>query len=70
MPLYEYICESCGDQFEKMVRLSEQDLRPQCPTCQSDQTRKQLSLFASRSAGGSLSGASAASCSSGSSPFR
>ena len=33
MPLYEYACEACGDDFERIVRLSEAD-RPQvCPTC-------------------------------------
>ena len=70
MPLYEYSCETCGGRFEKMVRLSEQDLSPECPDCHSKETHKRLSLFASRSTGGSLSTAASSSCASGSSPFR
>lgn len=47
MPLYEYRCNDCGHHFEKMVPFSEANQRPQCPHCQSQETRKQLSTFAS-----------------------
>src|SRR3989337_1752274 len=49
MPLYEYKCNSCGQHFEKMVRFSELDQRPDCPNCHSSETRKQLSSFANQS---------------------
>lgn len=31
MPIYEYRCETCGHQFEKMVRMN--DDAPPCPSC-------------------------------------
>ena len=65
MPLYEYICRDCGQPFEKMVRMSELDQAPVCPTCGSADTRKQISTFATRgvSTNSSVSAASS-SCSS------
>ena len=54
MPLYEYQCKDCGDEFEKMVRFSEADQNPACPVCQSQNTKKKISVFASL--GGSLNG--------------
>ena len=47
MPLYEYICRNCGKEFEKMIKFSEADLQPDCPDCQSHDTQKKISLFAS-----------------------
>jgi len=67
MPIYEYICRDCGQPFEKMVRLSETQTSPTCPSCGSPDTRKQLSTFASRgasSAGGSSYSSNSSSCSS------
>jgi putative FmdB family regulatory protein len=56
MPLYEYQCSNCGDEFEKMVRFSEAEQNPTCPACGSLNTKKKLSSFASP--GGSLGGTS------------
>lgn len=61
MPVYEYVCSSCGSHFDKMVRFSEVDNLPECPQCHSQETRKKISLFASGSTGGGYS-ASASSC--------
>jgi putative FmdB family regulatory protein len=47
MPLYEYYCKECRDIFEKMVRFSDADQPVICPSCQSTETRKIPSLFAS-----------------------
>ncbi len=47
MPLYEYRCKACGDVFEKMVRWSEADRSPICPTCFSQDTQKKVSTIAS-----------------------
>ncbi len=58
MPLYEYQCQDCGTQFEKMLRFSEADQNPPCPSCQGEHTRKKLSLFASH---GAVSGGAVAS---------
>jgi putative FmdB family regulatory protein len=72
MPIYEYVCKECGSKFERMVRLSEADKRPECPRCGSDQTNKQLSTIASRLApqGAGAAASSGSSCSSSGSPFR
>jgi putative FmdB family regulatory protein len=56
MPLYEYQCNDCGDEFEKMVRLSEADQNQACPSCESLNTKKKISFFSAL--GGSLGGTS------------
>ncbi len=61
MPLYEYQCDACGEKFEKMIRFSEQNQRPECPVCQSKETHKLVSIFAS-STTGSTGGSSSSSC--------
>jgi putative FmdB family regulatory protein len=55
MPIYEYQCRDCGDEFEKMIRLSEADQKQICPTCRSQNTKKKISFFSSL---GSLLGGS------------
>ena len=54
MPLFEYICEECGQSFEKLVRGSTTTIL--CPGCNSEKVTKQISTFASRISGGSQSG--------------
>jgi putative FmdB family regulatory protein len=49
MPLYGYDCNTCGRQFETLVRSS---TTPQCPSCGSTELTKQLSLIASPAKGG------------------
>ncbi|HTQ56433.1 MAG TPA: zinc ribbon domain-containing protein [Bryobacteraceae bacterium] len=46
MPLYEYRCENCGEQFEKLRRMSEADEGVECPRCESDEVERLLSSFA------------------------
>ena len=53
MPLYEYQCARCGNEFEMLVPMSAADTQIECPTCGSEETRKLLSTFAVR--GGSTS---------------
>jgi len=48
MPLYEYQCNDCGEEFEKMVPFSQANHNPTCPTCQGQDTRKKISTIASR----------------------
>ncbi|WP_322509281.1 zinc ribbon domain-containing protein [Anaerolinea sp.] len=48
MPLYEYHCDECQEDFEKLVSLSECDVNPRCPACGSLRTRRQISKFATR----------------------
>jgi putative FmdB family regulatory protein len=42
MPLYEYQCRACGDQFEALVRGT---AVPSCPACHSGDLEKLLSTF-------------------------
>lgn len=46
MPLYAYSCKDCGQEFEKMLRFSEAEQRPVCPTCGSPETHKKLATIA------------------------
>lgn len=46
MPLYEYHCPSCGENFDKLVRFSEADLLPVCPSCGAQDTQKKISAGA------------------------
>jgi putative FmdB family regulatory protein len=48
MPIFEYVCNSCGNEFEAIVRSSE---NPQCPECEGTQLEKKLSVFAVASSG-------------------
>ncbi len=41
MPIYEYKCRDCGDEFEALVRKSD---TPSCPKCSSTELERLLSL--------------------------
>lgn len=42
MPIYEYVCQSCGDDFEKLTSFSNTSV-PACPSCHSTSVERQLS---------------------------
>jgi putative FmdB family regulatory protein len=44
MPIFEYGCQSCGADFELLVR---SDTKVACPGCGGEKVTKKLSLFAS-----------------------
>ena len=44
MPIYEYECPSCGERFERMVKLGA--AIPACPKCESANVRKLVSAAA------------------------
>jgi putative FmdB family regulatory protein len=46
MPIYEYACGDCGNEFEALVR---SDTIPECPNCHSSKLEKLLSVFATTS---------------------
>lgn len=70
MPIYEYICDDCKAQFEKIVINRHEAIS--CPHCSSKKATIQLSVFAtaagangsSKSSGG-FSGSGGGSCCSG-----
>jgi putative FmdB family regulatory protein len=60
MPVYEYLCITCGNTFEHFVRSASSSEPVVCPKCAGAQVNKQFSTFASKGGGG-LRGSSAAS---------
>jgi putative FmdB family regulatory protein len=52
MPIYEYICDDCKTEFEKIVINKQQEIA--CPKCASKKAKIQLSVFATSN--GSASG--------------
>jgi putative FmdB family regulatory protein len=42
MPIFEYVCRECSKQFEMLVR---GDNKVSCPSCDSEELDKQLSVF-------------------------
>ncbi len=69
MPIYEFTCEDCDENFEKLVRISGLS-EVTCPNCGSERTKKRMSSFAARTEGSAWSSygssSSASSCSTGS----
>lgn len=44
MPIYEYICDDCGERYERIVMSQKQTIA--CPNCESKKHTIQLSVFA------------------------
>ena len=65
MPLYEYVCDECNDEFESIESVKDRN-NADCPAC-GKRARRVLSGFAVGSSGGGGGGQSASSYGSGSS---
>lgn len=50
MPIFDFACDKCGHQFEKLVLRSDSP-SPNCTSCESDQVSKQVSAPAFRLGG-------------------
>lgn len=48
MPIYEYQCQECGEEFEKLIRSASSQPEVECPQCGSGKIRKILSAFGIR----------------------
>ena len=48
MPIYEYLCDDCGNAFEKLVR---RETKVDCPSCGRDHVSQQMSTFAAPASG-------------------
>lgn len=68
MPIYEYVCQDCGKEFEELV--FSHDEVPACPACKSGATEKLISACRTRMGGGSpdIESESSASSSASSAP--
>lgn len=52
MPIYEYKCEDCENEFEELV--FSQDELPPCPKCQSGKVQKLMSACSAKTEGGDM----------------
>ncbi|MGQ9812172.1 MAG: FmdB family zinc ribbon protein [Dissulfurimicrobium sp.] len=73
MPIYEFVCSACGNEFEALVIGSRSETS--CPKCGDSRIQKKMSICAIRAggrftgtvkktSGGGCSGCSSSSCSS------
>jgi putative FmdB family regulatory protein len=46
MPLYEYHCRDCGEEFEVLQPIGADGSHLECPECAAPRPEKQLSTFA------------------------
>tara|TARA_B100001750_G_scaffold58428_1_gene46231 strand:+ start:644 stop:1000 length:357 start_codon:yes stop_codon:yes gene_type:complete len=51
MPIYEYLCTSCGYQFEEVQKFSEPSLE-ECPDCGKSSAQRQVSMSSFHLKGG------------------
>lgn len=66
MPIFEYLCEDCGNKFEKLVRRSENGSNGvHCPSCGQEHLKQQFSTFAAHANGASHGQTEMPSCPSG-----
>ena len=42
MPIYEYVCNDCGHEIEKLQKMSDAPLR-ECPACEQPSLKKKIS---------------------------
>jgi putative FmdB family regulatory protein len=70
MPMYEYTCSHCGEEFEELVTSTTPDDEVECPACEREGgSVRKLSTFAMGSGHGLGSGGSSAGSSAPSSGF-
>jgi len=64
MPIYEYMCKQCGEEFEKLVFNHSKAVA--CPACEGHDIKKKFSAFGMKSGNTfiSSSGSSCGACSS------
>jgi putative FmdB family regulatory protein len=43
--MFEFVCEDCGKEFERIVFVSERDEKVSCPVCNRKRTKKSFSVF-------------------------
>ena len=67
MPIYEFVCQDCGDNFESLVMSFTKIDGVTCPECESKNIHKKISTFAVKGNLGSSTSfnTSAASCAPG-----
>lgn len=51
MPIYEYVCRKCGEELERLQKLSDEPLT-ECPECGEPTLKRRVSAAAFRLSGG------------------
>ena len=71
MPIYEFKCNKCGNNFEQLIFSSTEEETLACPLCGERDTCRLMSLFSSGSSspGKGFGGGLSSSCSSSSGGF-
>ncbi len=65
MPIFEYKCNECGEEFEKLIMRKDAEI--ECPKCGAKNVKKKFSIFGMRgveNTGSGCSSCSSSSCSS------
>jgi len=62
MPIYEYICQDCKNEFEVIRPMSQADVPMACDQCGGENIKRKLSLFFAESGGKAVAGASVPAC--------
>ncbi len=62
MPIYEYICQDCRNEFEIIRPMSQADAPMACAQCGGENIKRKISVFYAESGGKAVAGASAPSC--------
>ncbi len=65
MPIYEYKCENCNEEFEALVFRS--DETPSCPSCKGEDIKRMMSACGFKTGGATADTGSSSTPSSGSS---
>ncbi len=65
MPLFEFQCGDCHSSFEELVRSAAAAPAVKCPRCGSEDVRRKVSTFASKSSSGGGVSLPASSCAPG-----
>jgi len=60
MPIFEYTCVQCGDEFEKLV--INRSASVDCPTCQGRDVKKKFSVFGMKSGDNFVPSSGSSSC--------
>jgi putative FmdB family regulatory protein len=63
MPIYEYTCKDCDNQFEKFVRSMTAEVKVKCPQCGGTHVKKGWSVFGTNAPGTGFDGFSASAAS-------
>jgi len=62
MPIYEYICQDCKNEFEVIRPMGQADVPMACASCGGENIKRKISVFYAESGGKAVAGTSAPSC--------